>query len=285
MKIFRLNKENQRMTVSEYLRDVENYSGRSLRQIDVYLNGKKIKNSKKLPSSGNLKVIERDKGTNIEPIYIPLDILFEDNDLLIINKPPFLLTHPTLKKVDKTLANGIVYYLKAKYGKEIVPRFYNRLDMNTSGIIIVTKTAFAQAYLQNHGQLEKKYLAIVNGIFTKDELVVEKPIYRDGENLERIIDEKGQYAKTVFRKIKTYEHKNASLIECELFTGRTHQIRVHLKSEGFHILGDELYGNDKTVNRQFLHAYKIKFDHPVTKEIINIEIPMYNDMEEYITNS
>ena len=285
MKTFKLTKETQRMKIGEYLKEIQNYSSRSMRQIKVYLNGKEVKLTKKLPSGGVLRVIEKEKGTNIEPIYVPLDIVYEDDDLLIINKQPFLLTHPTFKKADFTLANGVVYYFKEKYGKEQVPRFYNRLDMNTSGLIIVTKTAFAQAYLQNHSQFEKKYLAIVDRNFDKEEIIVEKPIYRDGDNLERLIDERGQYSKTIFRKVKNYPKKNVSLIECELFTGRTHQIRVHLKSEGHFIVGDDLYGDGSKiegVERQFLHAYKIKFTHPVSNEEISLEIPIYEDMKKFL---
>ena len=285
MKKFKLTKETQRMKINEYLKDIQNYSSRSMRQIKVYLNGKEVKLTKKLPSSGFLRVLEKEKGTNIEPIQLPLDIIYEDNDLLILNKQPFMLTHPTLQKVDSTLANGIVYYFNNKYGKDLVPRFYNRLDMNTSGLIVVTKTSFAQAYLQNHSKFEKKYLAIVNGIFDEKEVVVEKPIYRDGDKLERIIDERGQESKTVFRLIKNFPEKNVSLIECELFTGRTHQIRVHLKSEGHTIVGDDLYGDGNKiegVERQFLHAYKIKFTHPVSNEEMSFEIPMYDDMRIFL---
>lgn len=287
MKKFRLEKEYQRMKISQYLREVQNYSGRSLRNVEVFLNGKKVRTTKKLPSSGILRVIEKEKGTDIKPIKLNLDIVFEDEDILIVNKEPFLLTHPTQKKADFTLANGIVYYFKEKYGKEMVPRFYNRLDMNTSGLIIITKNSFAQAFLQNFSIFEKKYMAIVEGIIDSDEkIVIEKPIYRDGDNLQRIIDERGQYAKTVIKPIKKFKDKNVTLAECELFTGRTHQIRVHLKSIGHTIVGDELYGKgidiEKGVKRQFLHAYRVKFTHPATKKEMEIEIPLAEDMKEFL---
>lgn len=287
MKKFKIEKEHQRMKISQYLREIQNYSGRSLRNVQVFLNGKQVRLTKKLPSSGDLKVIEKQKGTDIKPIKLNLDIVFEDNDLLIVNKEPFLLTHPTQKKADFTLANGIVYYFLEKYGEERVPRFYNRLDMNTSGLIIIAKNSFAQAFLQNFSIFEKKYLAIVEGIIEKNnEIVIEKPIYWDGENLERTIDERGQYAKTVVKTIKTYPEKNVTLVECELFTGRTHQIRVHLKSIGHTIIGDELYGNgldsEKGINRQFLHAYKVKFNQPSTKEEIDLEIGIYDDMKKFL---
>jgi len=374
------------MKISQYLREVQNYSGRSLRNVEVFLNGKQVRLTKKLPSHGNLKVVEKKKGTDIKPIKLPLDIVFEDEDILVVNKEPFLLTHPTQKKADFTLANGIVNHFLEKYGEVRVPRFYNRLDMNTSGLIIIAKNSFAQAFLQNFSIFEKKYLAIVNGIIDdeeisriKDELakdgenhkiqdfekenlkaevekvnfgemkkydeiekiennsnlesksnfeninfkinknidfdskntkydlnlkdkndfnneilekngtneiVIERRIFRDGDNLERIIDERGQYAKTAVKVLKTYPEKNVTLVECELFTGRTHQIRVHLKSIGHTIVGDELYGNglnkELGINRQFLHAYKVKFTHPASKEEVELEIPIFTDMKDFL---
>ena len=374
------------MKISQYLREVQNYSGRSLRNVEVFLNGKQVRLTKKLPSHGNLKVVEKKKGTDIKPIKLSLDIVFEDEDILVVNKEPFLLTHPTQKKVDFTLANGIVNHFLEKYGEVRVPRFYNRLDMNTSGLIIIAKNSFAQAFLQNFSIFEKKYLAIVNGIIDdeeifriKDELakdgenhkiqdfekenlkaevekvnfgkmkkydeiekiennsnlesksnfeninfkinknidfdskntkynlnlkdkndfnneilekngtnkiVIERRIFRDGDNLERIIDERGQYAKTAVKVLKTYPEKNVTLVECELFTGRTHQIRVHLKSIGHTIVGDELYGNglnkELGINRQFLHAYKVKFTHPASKEEVELEIPIFTDMKDFL---
>ena len=359
------------MKISQYLREVQNYSGRSLRNVEVFLNGKQVRLTKKLPSHGNLKVVEKKKGTDIKPIKLPLDIVFEDEDILVVNKEPFLLTHPTQKKVDFTLANGIVNHFLEKYGEVKVPRFYNRLDMNTSGLIIIAKNSFAQAFLQNFSIFEKKYLAIVDGIIDdeeisriKDELakdgenhkiqdfekenlkaevekvrkdgkieneefeekenfekdskeiseslkfdkenekkdsdlknknlekdeknkiIIERRIFRDGDNLERIIDERGQYAKTAVKVLKTYPEKNVTLVECELFTGRTHQIRVHLKSIGHTIVGDELYGNglnkELGINRQFLHAYKVKFTHPASKEEVELEIPIFTDMKDFL---
>ena len=398
------------MKISQYLREVQNYSGRSLRNVEVFLNGKQVRLTKKLPSHGNLKVVEKKKGTDIKPIKLPIDIVFEDEDILVVNKEPFLLTHPTQKKVDFTLANGIVNHFLEKYGEVKVPRFYNRLDMNTSGLIIITKNSFAQAFLQNFSIFEKKYLAIVDGIIDdeeifriKDELakdgenhkiqdfekenlkaevekvnfgemkkydeiekiennsnfknkdnkigeninfdskkennnlnlesksnfeninfkinknidfdskntkynlnlkdkndfnneilekngtnkiIIERRIFRDGDNLERIIDERGQYAKTAVKVLKTYLEKNVTLVECELFTGRTHQIRVHLKSIGHTIVGDELYGNglnkELGINRQFLHAYKVKFTHPASKEEVELEIPIFTDMKDFL---
>jgi len=198
------------MKISQYLREVQNYSGRSLRNVEVFLNGKQVRFTKKLPSHGNLKVVEKKKRTDIKPIKLPLDIVFEDEDILVVNKEPFLLTHPTQKKVDFTLANGIVNHFLEKYGEVKVPRFYNRLDMNTSGLIIIAKNSFAQAFLQNFSIFEKKYLAIVDGIIDDEEISrIKDELAKDGEN-HKIQDFekenlKAEVEKVNFGKMKKYD--------------------------------------------------------------------------------
>lgn len=275
MKVYKLDKSTHRMKIGEYLKEVQNYSSRSLRKVLVYLDSKQVRLTKKLPTSGVLKVLEKEKKTNIKPIKMNLDIVYEDDDLLILNKPYGIVIHPTLKKVDITLANGIVSYLN------IVPRFYNRLDMDTTGLIIIAKNSYTQNFLQKYGDVKKKYLAIVEGKIIDQ--IIEKPIYRPQDELKRIIDEKGQYAKTKVKLIKYYENQDISLVECELFTGRTHQIRVHLSSVGHPIIGDKLYNESIKYlsKRQMLHAYSLEFKHPRTKELIHIQIEPYEDMKNF----
>lgn len=287
MKEIIIDKNSFRMKVSQYLREFHNYSGRSLRNIEVYFNGNKVKTTFKLPQEGILIVKEKEKSTDLEAKYLNLDIIYEDDDLLIINKPPFLLTHPTLKKVDITLANGIVYYFNDKYKKKLVPRFVNRLDMNTSGLIIIAKNAFTQSFFQSeNANIEKKYLAIAEGIIEDDHFIIEKNIYKDGDRLDRIIDERGQYAKTEFKVIERFKNIGVTLVECKLYTGRTHQIRVHLKSINHPIIGDGLYNPEskynKIVNRQMLHSYFLEFNHPTTGKRLKFDIGLYKDMKDLI---
>lgn len=287
MKEIIIDKNSFRMKVSQYLREFHNYSGRSLRNIEVYFNGNKVKTTFKLPKEGILIVKEKEKSTDLEAKYLNLDIIYEDDDLLIINKPPFLLTHPTLKKVDITLANGIVYYFNNKYKKKLVPRFVNRLDMNTSGLIIIAKNAFTQSFFQSeNANIEKKYLAIAEGIIEDDHFIIEKNIYKDGDRLDRIIDERGQYAKTEFKVIERFKNIGVTLVECKLYTGRTHQIRVHLKSINHPIIGDNLYNPEskynKIVNRQMLHSYFLEFNHPTTGKRLKFDIGLYKDMKDLI---
>lgn len=286
MKKFIIEKEYKGYTIAQYLKEVQHYSGRSIRNMKLVLDNKVVNPNKKIKPLNRLQVIEKEKGTNIEPIEMDLDIIYEDTELLIINKEPFLIVHPTLKKVDKTLAHGIVHYLSKPNGIITVPRFYNRLDMNTSGLIVIAKTAFAQAYLQDKCDVKKWYLAIVKGIVAEDEFIIEKPIGRVGDNLRREIlpvEKGGQESKTAVKVIKRFE--DYTLIECELFSGRTHQIRVHLSSMGHPIMGDELYeGMDKRAKRQLLHAYKLKLINPKTKVEQTFEAPVPEDIKKLINN-
>jgi 23S rRNA pseudouridine1911/1915/1917 synthase len=270
MKKYIIEPEYHGYKVGDYLKEVLGYSSRSMRKIDIFLNGKKVKVNKKVRKLNRLLVKEHNKGTNIEPIKMDLDIVYEDNNLIILNKEPYLIVHPTKKKVDKTLAHGIVYYMKEKTGEITVPRFYNRLDMNTSGLIVVAKNGHAQAFLQNKEKatVKKYYQTIVSGIVEEDEFIIEESIGRVGESLKRellSIEDGGQTAKTGVKVLKRFVEQNFTLLEVELFTGRTHQIRVHLSTMGHPILGDELYGGvTKGIKRQLLHAYKLKFTNPET---------------------
>lgn len=273
--------------VGQYLKEEYGYSSRRLRNLEIYLNGKRLKNnSKKIKKNSKLLIKEVQKSTGIKPMEMKLDIAYEDDNLLLINKPPYIIVHPTQKKVDKTLANGVVNYFLKTMGKIIVPRFYNRLDMNTSGIIIVTKNAHSQTYLQEKGIVNKYYKAIVKGIIKEDEFIIEKPIGKVGDELRRVEllpKDGGQEAKTQIKVLERFENKNLTLVEARLFTGRTHQIRAHLSLMGYPILGDELYGGaDNRAERQMLHSYKTEFSNPKTFKLERVEVALPKDMKEIL---
>lgn len=273
--------------IGEYLKETKGYSGRGLRKLEIYLNGKKIKNpAKKIRKLNRILIVEKEKETGIRAIKMPLNIVYEDENLLILNKAANLVTHPTTKKVDQTLANGVVFYFQETTGKPMVPRFYNRLDMDTTGLIIVTKNAYSQAYLQEKTEVRKSYQTIVKGIVSKDEFYITKPIGKVGEELRRVelpVAEGGQEAKTLVRVLQRFPEKKLSLLDVTLFTGRTHQIRAHLSLEGYPILGDSLYGGeDERVNRQLLHAYRLQFQNPKTKEKQELEIDLPEDMKKIL---
>lgn len=286
MKKYIIEPEYNNYKISEYLKNIKGYSSRGLKNADIYLNGKKVRLDKKIKKLNRLVVVEQEKGTNIEPIPMDLKIVFEDKNLLIINKDANIVVHPTLKKIDKTLANGVVDYLLKTTGKIQVPRFYNRLDMDTSGLIVVAKNAFAQAFLQEKAKIRKFYVALCEGIIEKDEFFITRPIGRVGDNIKReelSVENGGQEAKTKVKVLKRFEDKNLSLVELELFTGRTHQIRVHLSLEGHPIVGDVLYGSTNSlVNRQLLHSYKFIYTDIDTHEEKIIEIDLPEDMKNII---
>ena len=273
--------------IGNYLKETKGYSGRGLRNLEIYLDGKRVKNnSKKIKKNSKLLIKEKEKSTGIKPMDIPIDVAYEDKNVLLINKPPYLIVHPTQKKVDKTLANGVVNYFLNTTGKIMVPRFYNRLDMNTSGLIIVTKNAHAQAYLQEKGTVNKFYKAIVKGIIEKDEFLIDRPIGKIGEELRRVelsLEQGGQTAQTKIKVLKRSEEKNLTLIEAELLTGRTHQIRAHMALEGYPLLGDELYGGaDNRADRQMLHSYKTEFSDIETGELRVVEVDLPDDMKKIL---
>lgn len=286
MKKFIIEPEYDGYEIGTYLKETKGYSGRGLRNLEIYLNGKRVKNnSKKVRKLNRLLIKEKDKETGIIPMEMPIKVAYEDKNILLIDKEPYIIVHPTQKKVDKTLANGVVNYFLKTTGKIMVPRFYNRLDMNTSGLIIVAKNSYAQSFLQEKGIVNKFYKAIVKGIIEKDEFLIDKPIGKVGDDLRRreiSVENGGQEAQTKIKVIKRL--KDLTLIEAELLTGRTHQIRAHMALEGYPLLGDELYGGeDKRAKRQMLHSYKTQFSDIETGELKTVEIDIPDDMKSILS--
>ncbi|MGL5000419.1 MAG: RluA family pseudouridine synthase [Cetobacterium sp.] len=286
MKKFIVEAEFHNMKITQYLKE-KGYSGRGIRNVEVYLNGKRTKTTKQVKKNARLLVKEKDKEVGIEPIKMNLKVMYEDKNLLIIDKDPYLVVHPTTKRTDLTLANGVIYYLQEQTGKIQPPRFFNRLDMNTSGLIVVAKNAFTQAFLQTDKEkVAKFYQAIVKGIVVEDEMMIEIPIGKEGDDLRRkemSVEEGGQTAKTSMKVLERFPAENLTLIELELFTGRTHQIRAHMSLVGHPILGDELYGGvDLRAKRQLLHAYKLIFTDVETNEKITVTAPLADDFKEIL---
>ena len=229
-----------------------------------------------------LKITIRDTASeNIVPTDIPLDIVYEDEDVLVINKPSNMPTHPSMGNYENSLANGVMYYYKSK-GEERVFRAVNRLDKDTSGLMAVAKNSYIHARLGEEIQkkeLKRKYMCIVCGDVERDG-TVDAPIRRaDGSVINRIVAPDGQRAVTHYRVVKRYGEY--TLLEMELETGRTHQIRVHMAYIGHPVTGDEVYGNGspKWLCGQCLHAKKIGFIHPRTGEYMEFDSPL----PEYFT--
>lgn len=216
------------------------------------------------------------KNGAISPAALPLDILYEDEHLCVCNKPAGMPTHPSFRHRSDTLANALAYrYLGAPF----VFRAVNRLDKDTSGIVLTAKTAFAAAALAEalqSGSVKKEYLAVVSGV-TEKEGEVRRPIRRKEGSiiLREVCDEGGEDAHTLYRRL--YTDGEHSLLLVRTLTGRTHQIRVHMASLGHPLSGDSLYGGDEAFPRTALHAYKLSFPHPVSKEILTVTAPLPSD--------
>ncbi len=223
--------------------------------------------------------------SNIVATNIPLNIVYEDECLLLINKPPNIAIHPSMLHYDNSLSNGVKYYFNLiGLHKKIRP--VNRLDRNTSGLVIFAKNEYIQEFLIKEMQsktFSKEYLAILEGTLDKKQGTINAPIARKKDSIiERCIDNSGDNSITHYKVLKEFD--NFSLVNFKLETGRTHQIRVHSSYIGHPILGDDLYGNKSNlINRQALHSYKISFIHPKTREKMHFEIDMPQDMLNIIS--
>lgn len=232
-----------------------------------------------------ITIIEEESSDKIIPVLLSFSIVYEDEDILVVNKPANMPIHPSMNNYNNTLANAIAYYFKTK-GQKFVFRCVNRLDRDTSGLTIIAKHSFAANQLNRQmlqREIKREYLAIVDGIIPNDRGRIEARIGRvDGSTIERRIDEEhGEYAVTNYKVVKRL--KGHTLISLNLETGRTHQIRVHMKSAGYPLVGDFLYHNKETsLKRQALHSYSLNFRHPITGNQLLFKAHLPKDMEEYL---
>lgn len=217
---------------------------------------------------------------NIIPTQMNLNIIFEDDGLLILDKPAGIAVHPSILHYDDSLSNGVKFYFD-NIGLRRKIRPVNRLDLNTSGLIVFAKNEYIQECLiqqMNSQVFKKEYIAIVSGRFDKPSGTINLPIARnDNSIIERCVSSAGQEAVTDYCVLKEFE--NYSVVKCSLKTGRTHQIRVHMSAIGHPLLGDTLYGvSSPLINRQALHSYKISFVHPVSHENLEFVCDLPDDM-------
>lgn len=254
----------------------------------IYLNSLPTYTKKSVTVGDTVSVLidfEEDN-SNIVASNIPLNIIYEDDYLLVINKPANIAIHPSILHFDNSLSNGVKFYFD-KLGLKKKIRIVNRLDRNTSGIVVFAKNEYIQECLikqMKTKELKKEYLAIAKGILESKSGTLNFPIARkEGSIIERTVSSDGDSAITHYDVVK--EFNNLSLVHIVLETGRTHQIRVHFSYIGHPILGDTLYGSpSKLINRQALHSYKLTFIHPVTKKVVSLEAPLPNDIKNIINN-
>ena len=227
-------------------------------------------------------IIEDNSSEKIPPVELPLDIVYEDEDLMVINKPAGMPIHPSLNNYTNSLANGLAWYFE-KQEKPFIFRCINRLDRDTSGLTIVAKHMVSAGILSSmvsRREIHREYLAIAKGIVTPLEGTIDAPIARkEGSILEREVNrEHGERAVTHYKVLETLD--GYSLLSLHLETGRTHQIRVHMKYLGYPLIGDYLYYPDmERIGRQALHSHRLIFRHPMTGERMEFVAGMPEDMK------
>lgn len=280
--------ENDR-TVKEILINRLNFSKKLCLRLErdgkVFLNNNITKLNKSVFLGDEIEVVFEDESEDeYDAVNIPLKILYEDDDVLVVDKPPFMVVHPTKSHFNDTLANGVKFYFIMNKIKSKV-RLVNRLDMNTSGIVIIAKNSFTHNELckqMKENIIDKYYLAIAEGLIENDKGTINAPIARlNPEEFIRVVDESGKECITHYEVVKRFS--NMTLVRLKLDTGRTHQIRVHLKHIGHPIVGDTLYnGESDLIDRQALHCTQMSFVHPISKKRIEIVSEIPEDFQKII---
>lgn len=283
-------KENKYENIKQLLKEEFSISDRLLLKLKnnkkLYLNKEHTYINHKIVLNDEIDIdldFEEDN-SNIVPTKMDLDIIYEDEYMLILNKPPKIPVHPSMDNYSNSLSNGVRYYFDTiNLKKKIRP--VNRLDKNTSGIVIFAKNEYIQECLvrqMKSGLFKKYYIAIVEGILDNKNTTINLPIARENDSIiKRCVNPVGDIAITDYFVIR--ELNNASIIYIQLHTGRTHQIRVHMSHIGHPIIGDTLYGNKNSlIDRQALHACKICFIHPISKQELNLETKLPCDFENII---
>lgn len=283
-----IQQQDIQKTVDQFLLS-NGYSAALIRRLrhteqSILKNGSPVYTTYRLDEGDSLAVTlpEEHGSENIVPVPMDLDIRYEDRDLLVVNKAAGVPIHPSQGNHDNTLANGIAWYLGEK-GEAATYRAINRLDRDTTGLLILARHALSACMLsemvRTHA-IRRCYLAAASGL-VPPEGVIDAPIARTCDStIERCVDfERGDSARTHYRTLCYNRDTDCSLVELRLETGRTHQIRVHMKHIGHPLPGDFLYNPDyRLIGRQALHSWQLDFNHPIKKEPLHFEAPLPEDM-------
>jgi 23S rRNA pseudouridine1911/1915/1917 synthase len=271
--------------LKDYLEEKHGFSSKLLVKLEargkIVLNGRVVKLKKRVFLEDEIAVEFLDESDEYEKVDLPLDIIFEDDDLLVLNKKPFRVVHPTKRLQDDTTANAVSYYFE-KNGIKRKVRFVNRLDMNTTGVLVIAKNPYAHNIISQdmrNDKVYKEYRAIINGIMEEKSGKIIEKIARIDDNIRREVHESGKDCITVYKVIR--EENKLSLLDIKLETGRTHQIRVHFEYLGFPVLGDDLYGKKtEMISRQALHCSRMSFKHPRTGKTVEFNAKLPEDMKK-----
>ena len=294
MNEYKIKKEEQNIRLDKIISELEQDISRTAiqRMIDegnILVNERKVKTSYKVAEGDLITILDEEpKETDLVPQDIPLNIIYEDDDILIINKEKGMVVHPGAGNPDGTLVNAIMAKCKdslSGIGGKIRPGVVHRIDKDTSGLVIIAKNDKTHIDISEqikNREVEKTYLALVRGNIKENEAVINMPIGRSTKDRKKMaVEKKGKEAITEFKVLEKYD--GFTYIEVKIKTGRTHQIRVHMAEIGYPIVGDEVYSNGRNpfnVKGQMLHAAKLGFIHPSTKEKVVFEAPL----PEYFQN-
>lgn len=293
MKTLVVDEINKGKRLDSYISDNMDKISRSFAQKlienqQVTINGKNEKASYKVCVGDKVEVdVPEAQDTRLKAQDIPVEVVYEDKDIIVVNKPKGMVVHPANGNPDGTLVNAILAMCKdslSGIGGEIRPGIVHRLDKDTSGLLIIAKNDEAHVKMSKQIQdrlVTKKYIALVKGVVKDDEATIDMPIARSKVDRKKMaVDKDGKQAVTHFKVIKRY--KRYTLLEIKIDTGRTHQIRVHMAKIGYPVVGDMVYSNGKNefgVEGQMLHAKSLEFSHPITGKKMHLEAPL----PEYFT--
>ena len=245
---------------------------------ETLVNGEIVHNARLVLHEGDEILFRWSEDNDIVPSDIPLSIVYEDPDILVVNKGPGMIIHPTSREAHDTLVNAVAGYFR-RTGQDAGIHPVYRLDRNTTGLVVVAKSALGQYGLsKTHDSIYREYLALVEGAVEPAEGKIELPIGRKpGSIVEWMVREDGKWAGTEYRVLAT--SGKASLLRIHLLSGRTHQIRVHFSHLGHPLLGDDLYGGSlDLIGRQALHAWSLSFAHPLSGQRLHFTVPLPEDM-------
>ena len=264
--------------IDKYLNENTEYTRSKIQKMiengNILVNDIKVKDSYKVKENDYITIEALEETTDILPENIPLDIYYEDDDLIVVNKPSGMVVHPAPGNYTGTLVNALIYHTNnlSKVNTNIRPGIVHRIDADTSGLLLVAKNDKSHDILAEAIQKKeviREYIALVEGIIMEDTATIDAPIGRDKKDRKKmtVTSENSKDAVTHIRVLERY--KDSTLIRCKLETGRTHQIRVHLSYIGHPVVNDPVYGHKKLIDKDFgqmLHAEKLGFVHPTTKE-------------------
>jgi len=281
------------MRIDKFLAENVSFSRSKIKMLiesgEIKVNDESVKPNYKLTTDDEIQIdILPDKEVEILPVDIPIDIVYQDKDIIVVNKKSGMVVHPAVGHWDDTLVNSLLYHVNDLSGinGEIRPGIVHRIDKDTSGLLVVAKNDAAHIslseQLKNHN-IERLYIAICHGVIQHDKGRINAPIGRSKKDRKMMdVIDGGREAITHFEVLERFD--KYSLIECKLETGRTHQIRVHMKYIGYPILGDPMYGRrkDHHIFGQFLHAKSISFRHPRTDEKMQFESDLPSEFTDFL---